>query len=246
MPIKYYVSQGHIVDENLTISSQLDLIIADNSGSPVLFTSENGTEYFPYESIYSFAEIKSTYYTNKKYLEAFIKSTKSIYENLKRKDTPHTQLSQDIGLNFGNGMSVNYNDNRPYKNPLFKFMFFANSNNFQLEQIKELLKKTDDKYLPNLIVLLDKSIIAKAKILDENGEKKLGPVELFPEFIKDDEKDNYKWVNLEFETEENRATANFAFLIFALNTHFKKCLVMRPNLLEYFSHMFKHQAQIIE
>jgi hypothetical protein len=58
LPIKYYVSQGHIADESLKISSQLDLIIADNSGSPVLFTSENGTEYFPYESIYSFAEIK--------------------------------------------------------------------------------------------------------------------------------------------------------------------------------------------
>jgi hypothetical protein len=66
LPLKYYVSQGHIVDKALSTSSQLDIIIADNSGSPVLFTSENGTEYFPYESIYSFGEIKSTYYAAKK------------------------------------------------------------------------------------------------------------------------------------------------------------------------------------
>jgi hypothetical protein len=79
LPIKYYVSQGHIVDKELCTSPQLDIIIADNSGSPVLFTSENGTEYFPYESIYSFGEIKSTYYSSKKYIPCFINSTKSIY-----------------------------------------------------------------------------------------------------------------------------------------------------------------------
>jgi len=79
LPIKYYVSQGHIVDEKLNTSSQLDLIIADNTGSPVLFTTENGTEYFPYESIYSFGEIKSTYYASKKYIESFISTTKNIY-----------------------------------------------------------------------------------------------------------------------------------------------------------------------
>jgi hypothetical protein len=144
LPLKYYVSQGHITDESLKTSSQLDLIIADNSGSPVLFTSENGTEYFPYESIYSFAEIKSTYYSHKKYLESFIKTTKSIYNELYRKNTSSSQLSQDIKLTEGDGITFSCNDKRPFKNPLFKFMFFVDANDFSIDDIKEILKNTKD------------------------------------------------------------------------------------------------------
>lgn len=246
LPIKYYVSQGHIVDEFLSTSSQLDLIIADNSGSPVLFTSENGTEYFPYESIYSFGEIKSTYYSNKKYIESFIESTKNIYENLKRADTKPEQLSQDFALHGGSGITLNSEEKRPYKNPLFKFIVFIDSNDFQINDIKQLLIDTDDKFLPNLICIIDKGIIIKAQIIDENGVKSLGPVELFPEFIKAENQDKYDWVFLELGEDTTRAAANFAFLIFALNSHLKNCLVMKPEILTYFNGMFNHKGQIIK
>ena len=248
LPLKYYVSQGHIVDEKLQTSSQQDLIIADNTASPVLFTSENGTEYFPFESIYTFAEIKSTYYSNKKYVDSFIKSTTNIYEKLNRKETPHNQLSQDIALDFGNGISFTVHDNRPYKNPLFKFMFFVDSNDFKINDIKDLLIKTDDKYLPNLICFLEKGIIVKANIISEGNEGNnfsLGPIELFPQFIKSEDLKNYKWVFLEFGSLENRAAANFAFLIFALNTHLKNCLVLKPDLLKYFDGIFTNKGEII-
>lgn len=245
LPLKYYVSQGHIVDEKLKTSSQLDLILADNTGSPVLFTSENGTEYFPFESIYSFAEIKSTYYANKKYVESFINSTTKIYEELNREETPHNQLSQDIGLNFGDGINFTVQDTRPYKNPLFKFILFVDSNDFKIDNIKDLLIKTDDKYLPNFICLLDQGMIVKAKVFIENNKSTLGSIELFPQFIKTENKKEYKWVYLEFSTIENRAAANFAFLIFALNTHLKNCLVLKPDLLKYFDGIFTHKGEII-
>ncbi|OZV68414.1 DUF6602 domain-containing protein [Winogradskyella aurantia] len=245
LPLKYYVSQGHIVDKKLKTSSQLDLIIADNTGSPVLFTSENGTEYFPFESIYSFAEIKSTYYANKKYVESFINSTTKIYEELNRDETPHNQLSQDIGLNFGYGINFTVQDTRPYKNPLFKFILFVDSNDFKINNIKDLLIKTDDKYLPNFICLLDQGMIVKAKVFIENNKSTLGSIELFPQFIKTENKKEYKWVYLEFSTIENRAAANFAFLIFALNTHLKNCLVLKPVLLKYFDGIFTHKGEII-
>jgi hypothetical protein len=36
----YYVGHGHIVDEQLHQSSQLDVIIANNTGAPILFRVE--------------------------------------------------------------------------------------------------------------------------------------------------------------------------------------------------------------
>ncbi|MBG8555318.1 DUF6602 domain-containing protein [Hymenobacter guriensis] len=246
LPIKYYVSQGHIVDESLSTSSQLDLIIADNSGSPVLFTSENGTEYFPYESVYCFGEIKSTYYSGKKYVESFVESTKNIYEQLKRADTKPGQISQDIALNAGGGVTFDSSDKRPYKNPLFKFIVFVSSNDFQINDIKTLLINTECKFVPNIICIVDKGVVVKAQIIDVNGVKSLGSIELFPEFIKDDAKNEYEWVFLEFGEYESRAAANFAFLIFALNSHLKKCLVMRPEILTYFNEMFNHKGYIIK
>lgn len=243
LPLKYYVGQGHIVDEQLQTSSQLDLIIADNIGSPVLFTAENGTEYFPYESIYAFAEIKSTYYASKHYLKQFINSTKNIYDLLNRKNTPHTQFTQEAGLDFGKGVSFEVRDKRPFKNPMFKFMFFVDSNDFSIDDIKELLKETDDKYLPNLIIFLDKGIVAKA-IIDKSTNS--SRIELFPEFIEDSRKSEYEWLFIEFKDEKYRHAINLSFLNFSLNFHLKNCLLMRPDLLKYFGKMFEYNGQIIK
>lgn len=246
LPNKYYVSQGHIVDEKLHTSSQLDIIISDNTGSPVLFTSENGTEYFPFESIYSFGEIKSTYYSGRNYLQSFIESTKDIYDNLKRKETPPEQYTQDFSLAFTGIVEVTSSDKRPYKNPLFKFMFFANANDFKLDELKPLIASTEDKYLPNIICLLDKGIILKTQILEKDGNISLGSIDLFPEFIPELDKSKYEWVFLEFGEDEDRAAANFAFLIFALDQHLKNCLVLRPEIVNYFQGLFSHKGQIIK
>jgi hypothetical protein len=242
LPLKYYVSQGHIVDELLQTSSQLDLIIADNIGSPVLFTAENGTEYFPYESVYAFGEIKSTYYSSKHYLNDFIISTKKIYDFLKRENTPHTQLTQEAGLDFGPGISFQVRDKRPFKNPLFKFMLFVDSNDFSIDDFKELLKTTNDKYLPNLIVFLDKGIVAKA-VIDKSINS--SRIELFPEFIEDSRENEYEWLFVEFEDAKYRQAINFSFLNFSLNFHLKNCLLMRPDLMNYFGKMFAYNGQVI-
>ena len=48
LPDRFYVGDGHIVDENLVTSPQLDIIISDKQNAPVLFKGENGTKYFTY------------------------------------------------------------------------------------------------------------------------------------------------------------------------------------------------------
>jgi len=71
----YYVGHGHIVDSSLETSPQLDVIIVDNFGAPRLFEAKNGTEYFPYESVYAIGEIKTTYYKSQKCIHELLPST---------------------------------------------------------------------------------------------------------------------------------------------------------------------------
>ena len=84
LPTLYYVGHGHIVDEQLHESSQLDVIIANNTGSPILFRAENGSEYFPFEGVYAFGEVKSSYENSKRYIHAFSDTLKKIRSQLHR------------------------------------------------------------------------------------------------------------------------------------------------------------------
>jgi hypothetical protein len=62
LPPRYYVTHGHLIDINGQVSTQLDLIIADNSNLPSLLTTRDGTEYIPIDSVYAVGEDKSNYY----------------------------------------------------------------------------------------------------------------------------------------------------------------------------------------
>lgn len=246
LPIKYYVSHGHIVDETLSTSNQLDIIIADNSGSPVLFTAENGTEYFPYESVYSIGEIKSTYYSSKKYIHEFVNNSKEIVDNFKREKTHPNQLTQDIKIETSSHLELKLSDDKPYKNPLNKFMVFVDSNDFKIEDIKDLYNNTSPIYLPNIVCLLDKGVIIKNDIIFQNGQYMLGNFNVYPEFVKETYGKNSEWVFIEFGEESYRSAANFSFLISFLNVHIKTSLVLMPDVIKYYEKMFSRKGNIIK
>jgi uncharacterized protein DUF6602 len=84
LPSKYFVGHGHVVDQELRVSRQFDVIIADNSASPILFEAENGCQYFPWESVSAVGEIKSTYASGKRPVATFAKSVEHLKQNLKR------------------------------------------------------------------------------------------------------------------------------------------------------------------
>jgi hypothetical protein len=83
LPAEYYVGQGHIVDHTWSQAGQFDCVIADVNLSPVLFRSENSTEYFSYESVYAVGEIKSGYYGIKD-VESFVDKLARLQINLSR------------------------------------------------------------------------------------------------------------------------------------------------------------------
>jgi hypothetical protein len=231
---KYYVGHGHILDSELTTSPQLDVIIADNSGAPILFKTENGTEYFPYESIYALGEIKSAYYKNKNYIHTFTDTLTQLKSTLKRNNTSSSYVSPE--LTFGPGFS--FNSDRPYRNPLFSFMLFVHSNDFHIDHIRELYASRPHSELPNIICFLDKGIIANMEYTqNEDRSKSLG-INLIPEFNSYSQKEGSSWVFVPWGAADNQLGANFGFLIFMLSSHLKKCVLMPPNLFAYLSHSF--------
>lgn len=239
IPLDYYIGHGHIVDENLNFNGQHDLIIADNSGSPILFTAENGTEYFPYESVYAVGEIKSTYNSKKKHIQSFIDRTTKLYTSLTRLDTGPSYITKDIHFTSTGAITIESGDKRPYKNPLLKFMFFVDSGDLDVVKLKVIFDGVDDKYLPNFICFLNKGILVKAHVTGESPNLKQGPIELFPEFSSPSDKGKIKWVFMELGYNSDPLAAHLAFVVFALNQHLKNCIVLTPNLIKYFDNLFK-------
>jgi len=240
LPTGFYITNGHIVDKKLKSSNQFDIIIADNSTSPVLFTTNDKTDYLTYESIYAIGEIKSTYYKDKNQINDFVDKCKYVYTNLEREPTTPDYIYDNVKLQLPDFMSLQSEDKRPYKNPLFKFMVFVNSDEFDLNsqrvQIGEIFTRNDNKHLPNIICFLDKGIFAYCKA--ENNS--ISSVEVFPEFLT---KDNsiHKWTLCEMGNEDFIAASNLAFLMFSITHHLNLCHLLKPNMHSYLQQMFKYR-----
>ena len=128
-----------------------DLIIADNFKIPTLYKTLDHTEYLTFESIYSYAEIKSSW--NKKYINEFIETRQRIDKFLSRKE-----LSPNFFDTGGKGIELDIKTTQnDYRNPLFSFMFIGNSDNFSFSHITNQYSNTEEwKYLPNVISFFDK------------------------------------------------------------------------------------------
>jgi len=240
LPTDYYIGHGHAVDSQLNTSPQFDIVIAENSRSPILFVTENGTEYFPYESVYAIGEIKSSYYKSKKYVHTFVDNVARVKSELQREEVPPTYLPGGINLS-GSGVSL---PGAPrYRNPLFFFMVFVDSNDFQIADIEELYSTMPDSELPNILCLLDRGVVLNAKVpAGAEGDTPLGIINIRPEFNTETAGETNNWIFVPFGTLENRIGANFGFLYFVLTQHLGSCILEPPNLLQYLNRMFKYDG----
>jgi hypothetical protein len=156
------VGNGHIVDIKKNVSPDFDLIIYDGLNFPTLQENRDGRAYFPYEGVFAFAEIKSTYDKSKKPIETFINSLVRVKTKLWRAQTPQSFVSTGSGSGI-NLPGLNPHNANPYLNPLFTFMLFVDSGDFRSEDVIDIYANTDHNYLPNIIVFLDKGCITLIK-----------------------------------------------------------------------------------
>lgn len=234
LPEKYYLSNGHIVDTTLRASPQMDMIIADNFKTPILYRTYDDTEYLTYESIYGYAEIKSSW--DKKYLGEFISTARRLNEYLNRDSVSPKFL--DAGGGRGVELDTPTTTN-PLKNPLLTFMFIGNSSNFSFEHIVETYKTENWGFLPNILCLFDKGIIVNVnKPALENGEFKIN---LYPEFVQENQEEN-QWVLVEYD----KKGSVLGTLYYIVLEHLNSCVLGFPNMLNYMQKIFELKPDDID
>jgi len=150
------VGNGHIVDKEGAVSPDLDLVISDFMDFPSLQENRDNRSYFPYESVYAVAEIKSTYRKAKKPISEFIKTVHKLKHQLKRERTPN----DFVQTGFGSGIRLRgLQSEQPYLNPLYTFMMFVDCGDFDLDDVREIYAKTDRDSLPNVICFLNMGLL---------------------------------------------------------------------------------------
>lgn len=196
LPSRYHVTHGHLIDVHGFLSPQLDIIVSDNASLPSLLTTADGTTYVPATSVYAVGEIKSTYYKNKGYVEAFQK-TLSIIENQMHR--PLIENTKFGGLKRTSLLEhVNLSPNRKYLNNLFTFMLCVDGGDFEFKDLAPTLNKSDLGTLPTVISLLGTGSIRYGR-LTETG---FG-ISNYPR----EESDDFEWFFSPFRSDEEKPPA---------------------------------------
>lgn len=235
LPTGYYVGHGHVIDSSWACSGQLDMIIADTFGCPVLFRSENGTEYFPYESVYAIAEIKSSY-GEKKDVTGFIDKIGQLKKVLHREATPKDFISSGKGRGYSiSGLSSM--DRRPYKNPLFSFMLFIDSRDLRLKHLQDIAESYTPGDLPTFLCFLDRGLLGLGRF---SKESQFAGIHEMPEFAALYEETGMfsEWTWLHNEDTAYGAPATLARLYFFLLSHLQNCILIPPDVQSYGQRLF--------
>lgn len=237
MPKNYYVGNGHVIDTNKKVSPQFDILISDNTRIPTLFTTDDGTDYFPAEWTYVIGEVKSTYSHNEKPIEKFCESMRLIKDQMNRplrKNTAYNWEIQDDTLLE----DMLESSNMKYLNPIYSFMFFLDSSNFDTKYFSEAMKKYDNIYMPNQIFFLDKWVILYCNI-----DQWLS-FETYPEFANSSQ--NFSWQMTWFEWWKSTLWGNIlSFLYYNIIHHLNRIKVESVNFMPYFQEMFIGQKSKI-
>lgn len=233
LPANYYVSNGHIIDKNLLTSPQIDIIFCDNVLSPLLYKTFDGNEYLTYESIYAIGEIKRSW--KKQHLQDCIDLRKGINSQLNREKILPNEIK--IG-NSKIALDLKITNN-PVRNPLFDFLFVANSTSLRPSHLKDLFNDENHNYLPNIICFLDKGIFINIDTLElKNGNLK---VNLYPSFLDEKEKERSEWAMIQIDN-----NGSLAALYYMLLEHLNYCQLSVPNMIKYMQHMLSFKSENID
>ena len=234
LPSKYYVGHGHIVDSEMNVSPQFDVIIVDSSATQILYDGENGTQYFPYESVYAVGEIKSSYYKNSKYIEKYVSSVKKVLDDFSREPVSRNYIGN--GLELGSGLSVN--GTRNIQNQLFSFMLFGSKNDCEPNEFNQQLDESASLPNPNVICFLDGSIITKSSLIEVEGSYSLGSLEMDP--LKQTSND-LGMVEVNFLS-DSKSGQSLAILMLGLIQHLNSTILKSPPFDKYMGSVLSSAA----
>lgn len=238
IPKQYYVAQGHLIDEEFRISPQLDLIISDTSNLPSLLTLEDGTEYIPIDSTYIIGEVKSSYIKSKNYVQKFSKTLKTIHNDLHHEEIVNTVFN---GITLESNIRDTLLEGKHrILNSIFSFMIFVDCGDFSFSDIGSFLSSTENKYLPNLIVLLNKGIIEKARITDTEV--------VFTDMPNEPEHCDYEWVFVPLlgHSEDSISGDILSVLYLSLIRHLSMSFLEPPSFSRFVKGKIKFNRTMLE
>ncbi len=220
---KYHVCDGHIIDKNLKVSPQYDIIISENAKNPILFDLADKSQLVYFESVYLFGEVKRSFYKDD-LLHKFIENISRFKSEMERESiSPDSFESGGAVIHLQNDLTK-----LPLRNPLFSFMFFVNSSSLEISKISKTLKETENKNLPNIIVLLDQGLIVNVNSKLFEQDKII--FNLYPEFSEDS-----KWIFIEMSDGGNSVLTYHYMLI---QEHLNNCILGQPHVLNYTKNLF--------
>ena len=221
---RYHVTSGHLIDSEHRVSRQLDVIIADNSSLPTLFTAKDGTEYVPVTSAYAIGEVKSTYYHSKHYFGSVSDSMRDISQMNRElvKNTMHGGLNDESTVPD----MLRSSSNR-YLNNLFCFLFCVDAGDFEFRKVRDLLRTTDPKLLPSMTILLNKGVVLY-------GDRRLSGSK-FSKYPNEATAEHHDWFYAEIAgpSEGTSQGAHLGLLYAALIDHLSNSYLDPPNAYPY-------------
>ena len=223
---KYHVNDGHIVDKNLKISPQYDLIISDNSKNSTLFSLADKSELYYFEPVFAIGEVKRSFY-DQNMINEFSENLRRFKNELNRDDiSPNYLEAGNTGVLVGDALT-----SLPLRNPLLSFFFILDAENMKMKKLKKTLEGTENKYLPNYIVLLNVGMILNVdKFSYGKGEIKIN---LYPEF----EDAEGMWVLLNMPDKNKVLIYQYMLML----EHLNSSVVGTPDVRKYTEKLFHNQ-----
>ncbi|MDQ5937392.1 MAG: hypothetical protein QG574_4751 [Cyanobacteriota bacterium erpe_2018_sw_21hr_WHONDRS-SW48-000092_B_bin.40] len=243
LPTAYHVGHGHVLDQDLKTCGQFDVVISDKFANPLMLETDEHCEYTPVEAVYAVGEIKSKYDQNAKSFQRFSQHIREL-KTLKRSYAEPNYFSTG-GKGRGLLLDVRTSEKRPLKNPIFTFMFFAESDDFALKQIESHYKSEDIKNLPNVVCFLDRGVVMYAQFENKNARSSR-QIHYDPEFatIYDAKIGaTSRWILQEVEGEFKNGV-HLGWLYYLLATHLHYCTLKPLDPMDYANNILGKNRQL--
>lgn len=208
LPSSVRITHGHIIDWRGEVSQQFDIIIAHSLSATALLTTEDGTEYIPYEAVLALGEVKSTYRKAEAPVRAF------------------SEKNNDLSKRLGRQPSVTY--------PIFKFMVFVAKGDADSDHLEEHYRKAPVAELPNVTTFLDWGTVFYGSIYRApDGTPGLPHYHLVPALAPEEEDRELVWALRNFSNKHGVPGANLMFLQLVLVQFLAEIPTTIPNLFGY-------------